>query len=66
MSYPGNPASAQILFGNTYYGGVSNAQGVVYFEIGGSETYVMGGHTVPDGNLSRDFGCDPSSEANSY
>lgn len=52
----GNPF--QILFGDNL-AGVFDADGVVYFEIGGDETFVMGGHTVPDGDNSRlcgDFG----------
>ncbi len=44
-----------ILYGDNL-AGVNNANGVVYFECAGSETYVMGGHTVPDGNLTRDLG----------
>jgi len=52
----GNPF--QILFGDNL-AGVSNAQGVVYFEIGGSETFVMGGHTIPDAN-TRDLGAYPN------
>ncbi len=49
----------QIMYGDNL-GGVSNATGVVYFECGGDETYVMGGHTVPDGNVGRDLGSYPS------
>ncbi|GIV26827.1 MAG: hypothetical protein KatS3mg027_0641 [Bacteroidia bacterium] len=49
----GNPF--QILFGDNQ-GGESNPAGVVYFEIGGNESYVFGGHTMPDGNLSRNLG----------
>ncbi len=49
----------QIMYGDNL-GGVSNAAGVVYFECGGDETYVMGGHTVPDGNVGRDLGSYPS------
>jgi len=48
-----------IYFGNNL-GGVSNADGVVYFEIFGNEIYVMGGHVVPDGNLNRDLGSSPN------
>jgi len=50
-----------IFFGNNL-AGVSNANGVVYFEINGingDETYVMGGHVVPDYNYDisqRDLG----------
>jgi hypothetical protein len=49
----------QIMFGNNL-GGVSNSDGVVYFEVAGNETYVMGGHVVPDGNLNRDLGSSPN------
>jgi len=49
----------KIIFGNNL-AGVSNPDGVVYFEIAGSETYVMGGHVVPDGNLNRDLGSWPN------
>jgi hypothetical protein len=59
----GNPF--QIFFGDNL-AGVSNPQGVVYFEIGGNETYVMGGHTVPDGHLNRDLGATGHYWNNAY
>ncbi|MBI3502377.1 MAG: tail fiber domain-containing protein [Bacteroidetes bacterium] len=49
----GNPF--QILFGDNL-AGEANADGVVYFEIGGSESYVMGGHTMPDSDNGRLLG----------
>ncbi|NSW46613.1 MAG: tail fiber domain-containing protein [Bacteroidales bacterium] len=49
----------QIFFGNNL-GNVSNPQGVVYFDVIGTETYVMGGHVVPDVNMSRDLGSSPN------
>ena len=49
----GNPF--QILFGDNL-AGEANVAGVVYFEIGGSESFVMGGHTMPDSDNGRDCG----------
>ncbi|MBI2966927.1 MAG: tail fiber domain-containing protein [Bacteroidetes bacterium] len=49
----GNPF--RIMFGDNL-GGSSNATGVVYFEIGGDETYVFGGHVVADASSGRDLG----------
>jgi hypothetical protein len=54
-----------IYFGNNL-GGVSNSDGVVYFEIAGTETYVMGGHVVPDDNLTRDLGSSNRKWGNVY
>jgi hypothetical protein len=43
----------------TNIAGVSNSDGVVWFDIGGSEVYLMGGHLLPDNTytvLPRDIG----------
>lgn len=49
----GNPF--QILFGDNL-AGEANVSGVVYFEIGGSESFVMGGHIMPDSDNGRLLG----------
>jgi len=59
----GNPF--QILFGDNL-AGEANAAGVVYFEIGGSESFVMGGHTMPDSDNGRDCGTSAHSWQNVY
>ncbi len=45
----------RISFGNDL-AGVSDPDGVVYFEIGGNETYVFGGHVCADNDGSRHLG----------
>jgi hypothetical protein len=55
----------RILFGNNL-AGVSNSDGVVYFEVAGNETYVMGGHLVSDDNLNRDLGSSDHMWRNLY
>lgn len=59
----GNPF--QILFGDNL-GGTTNANGVVYFEIGGSESFVFGGHINPDSDNGRDCGTFSQSWSNVY
>ena len=38
----------------------TNNDGVVYFDVPGTETYVFGGHVIPDGNQTRDLGQNPN------
>jgi hypothetical protein len=44
-----------IRLGNNFQGHINN-DGVVYFEVGGTETYMFGGNVFPDANGSRDLG----------
>ena len=37
-------------FINTTFGGYTNPAGILYWELGGSETYMFGGEVVPDGD----------------
>lgn len=38
-----------IMVGTTF-GGITNSQGMVYYEIAGSETHMFGGQIIPDGD----------------
>jgi Chaperone of endosialidase len=44
--------NADIMVGTTF-GGVTNAAGMVYYEISGSETHMFGGEIIPDADNSR-------------
>ncbi len=60
ISVPGgSPSPFSISYGNNLVG-VNNAQGVVYFDVTGNETYVFGGDVVPDSNHSRNLGSTPN------
>ena len=45
----------KVLFGDNQ-GNESNSDGVVYFEINGDESYVFGGHVMPDADGTRYLG----------
>ncbi|MGF2412678.1 tail fiber domain-containing protein [Ferruginibacter sp.] len=47
--------SADIMVGTTF-AGITNAAGIVYYEIGGSETHMFGGEIIPDADNSRSCG----------
>lgn len=55
ISNDGTTYPLQVFLGNDI-ANVQNNDGVVYFEVIGNETYVFGGHVVPDGDASRHLG----------
>lgn len=44
-----------ILFGTTFVG-YTNAEGIVYYEVGGAETHMFGGELIPDSDGNWDLG----------
>lgn len=43
-------------FINTTFGGYTNPAGILYWELGGAETYMFGGEVVPDGDGNWNLG----------
>ncbi len=43
-------------FINTTFGGYTNPAGILYWELGGAETYMFGGEVVPDGDGNWSLG----------
>ncbi len=52
---PGSAHPLQIYVG-TSIAGISNPDGVTYFEMTGDETYIFGGHVIADNDGGRDLG----------
>ena len=51
----GNTNTFNVSFGDNL-GGISNPDGIVYFEVNGDETYIFGGHVMSDADGSRKLG----------
>lgn len=47
--------NADIMVGTTF-AGITNASGIVYYEVGGDETHMFGGQVIPDADGSRSLG----------